>query len=194
MTTSSLAKGIQGSWDLVLRCLLWQDFSGSETRKWNQMNHFSMILWEQEERWLSQIRKKFCEIFFYKFFVSRKKCWFWVLGRRKKKRNKNGCTPFSVSAAPCPPRDPLWLKQWTESTEHKNKQRREPVECDGLCYVGQTAGSVPSSAGEPSQGPHSIFATLLKEQDVMPGREVLLAWLVPLSCRSLGLSCIPSEM
>lgn len=159
------------------------------------MNHFSMILWEQEERWLSQIRKKFCEIFFKIFFVSRKKCWFWVSGRRKKERNKNDCTPFSVSAAPCPSCDPLWLKQWAESTEHENKQCWEPVECDGLCYVGQTAGSVPSSAGEPSQGPHSIFATLLKEQDVMPGREVLLlGWLVPLSCRSLGSPRVSSEM
>lgn len=70
------------------------------------------------------------------------------------------------------------------------------MECDGLCNVGQTAGSVPSSAGEPSQqGPHSIFATLLKEQDVMPGREVLLlGWLGLLSCWSLGLPCVPSEM
>lgn len=65
ITTSSLAKGIQRSWDLVLRCLLWQDFFRSETRMWNQMNHFSMILWEQEESWLSQILKKFCEIFFF---------------------------------------------------------------------------------------------------------------------------------
>lgn len=52
------------------------------------------------------------------------------------------------------------------------------MEFDGLCNVGQTAGSMPGSAGEPSQGPYSFLTTREKERDVKPGREVLLLGLL----------------
>lgn len=70
---------------------------------------------------------------------------------------------------------------WEKRERRRERTIRGPVESDGLCNLGQTAGNMAGFAGEPFQGPHSSLATLRKGKALKPGSGVLLlGLLVPL--------------
>lgn len=67
------------------------------------------------------------------------------------------------------------------------------MEFDGLWNVGQTAGYVPGSAGEPSQGPHSFSSSLQKDRGET-WQKVPFLGLPHCSLRAQTCPCIPSEL